>query len=165
MLMCQPSDALATGGNEANDFWINQTTGLINMTGYIDFESINNYTLTVEVWDIRDPDFTVGGVLYGPHIVNTTVTINVIGKLLFVKIICILSFCNGFKSEQNIIIMLPEMRACSRRFVRPYVRLYFQIMSGTYLLNYKCYLSTTNIAGRYNTLGRSAVHIYCNNLE
>ena len=78
--MCQPSDARATGGNEANDFWINQTTGQILMTGYLDFESINNYTLTVEVWDIRDPDYTVGGVWYGHHIVNTTVTINVIGK-------------------------------------------------------------------------------------
>jgi len=77
-----------TAGNEANDFWINGSTGDIYMTGYLDFEYINNYTLTVEIWDIQNPNFTVGGVLYGPHIVNTTVTINVIGKWFDKGIIC-----------------------------------------------------------------------------
>jgi len=81
MLVNQPSVACFTAGNEANDFWINWTTGQILMTGYLDFESINNYTLTVMVWDIYHPEVTVGGVWYGPNIVNSTVTINVIGKL------------------------------------------------------------------------------------
>jgi len=89
MLVNQPELVVrVTAGDEADDFWINHTTGQILMDGYLDFESISNYTLTIEVWNILNPEVLVGGVWYGPHVVNTTVTISVIGKLFYNDVVC-----------------------------------------------------------------------------
>ena len=62
-------------------FSIGFYTGQITVNGLFDYNTISNYTLLVEVWNILNPEILVGGVWYGPHVVNTTVTINVIGKL------------------------------------------------------------------------------------
>jgi len=64
-------------------FTIDTNTGEINVTGILDFNTLNTYTLLVDVWDNQDPNFSVADVWYGPYTVNVTVTINVLGKLFF----------------------------------------------------------------------------------
>jgi len=76
---CRTFVAHVTDGDLNNDFMIDQY-GMIAVFGLLNFNVINMYTLTVEVWDNRDPQFTVADIWYGPYFVTVTVTINVLGK-------------------------------------------------------------------------------------
>ena len=81
--------AHVTDGNVGDAFTVDDT-GLMTVTGLLDFNTINTYTVTVFVLDDMVPTFPLAQIYYGPHNATVTVTINVIGELFYNEGQCLL---------------------------------------------------------------------------